>query len=149
MDVKKIKELLKIMDENDLAEISIKKGDEEVSLKKNRPEVISMPVVAPAPVAAPVQPGVFEEAPSASGMPANCEEITAPMVGTFYEAAAPGKPAFVSSGSTVKSGDVLCILEAMKIMNEMKSEVSGKIVKVLVENGQAVEFGQPMFWIER
>lgn len=149
MDLKKIKQLLKIMDENDLAEISVQKGDESISLKKQQVNMVPM---AAAPVAAPVSSkaaAAEQDDNDGDDIPANCVEITSPMVGTFYRAASPDSDPFVQVGTNIESGTVLCILEAMKLMNEFKSEISGKISKILIENGQPVEYGQPLFWVEK
>ncbi len=137
VDMKQIKKFLKLMDDNQLVEISVKNGDDAISLRKH--EVVAAPQ---APVIAPSDDNVGD------AIPANCKEITSPMVGTFYRAPSPEAVIFVNVGDFISSGQVLCILEAMKLMNEFKSEVSGKIVKILVENGEAVEFGQPLFLVE-
>lgn len=145
-----IERLAKIINDNSLTEISLEDGEQAITIRKDLPEVVvgaSAPVVA-APASAPV----------AQAKEANVEEnvepevqgkaITSPMVGTFYSASAPDAPAFVEIGSEVKVGDVVCIIEAMKLMNEIKSEQAGKVVKICVKNGDPVEFGQVLMYVE-
>ena len=146
MDMKQIKKLLKLMDDNDLAEISVKQGDHEITLRKQELKGLAQMVAAP--LAAPAEAGSDSEESDEDALPSNCKEITSPMVGTFYRATSPEASAFVSVGDSIKEGQVLCILEAMKLMNEFKSEISGKVVKILVENGQSVEYGQALFVVE-
>jgi len=141
VNVKEIKEMIKIMNENGLAEFEIEKEGLRLRLKKEgRGEVVTH-VERVAPEAKEV-PTVLRETPS------NLVEIKAPMVGTFYRAPAPNAPPFVETGSMVAKDQVVCIIEAMKLMNEIKSEVKGKIAEILVENGEPVEFGQVLFLVE-
>ncbi|MCC5933256.1 MAG: acetyl-CoA carboxylase biotin carboxyl carrier protein [Candidatus Cyclonatronum sp.] len=159
MDLTVIEKLLKLISESELNEVSIEEGNLKVKVKKYAdpvpapveqvyyaaPAAGAAPAAAPAPAAtAPVAADKSAEA-SAAG---KGETIKSPIVGTFYAAPSPQDPDFVKAGDVVKKGDVLCIVEAMKIMNEIESEVSGKIVKVLVSNAQPVEFDQPLFIIE-
>jgi len=148
-DVQKIKELIKIMKENDLAKIDIRHGDDYISLQRVQPPGTTLaPVIAPVPGAgAPL--GVPSTAPGRpAGASAKAEgllEITSPIVGTFYEAPSPDSDPYVEIGSHVDPQAVVCIIEAMKVMNEIKAEVSGIIVEKVVANGQAVEYGQVLF----
>jgi acetyl-CoA carboxylase biotin carboxyl carrier protein len=145
MDIRKIKKLIEIIEESDIAELEIKEGEE--SIRINRYSSTAAPVAyAPAPVAA------APAAPAPAAAPAE-EKITghavkSPMVGTFYRAASPGSKPFAEVGQSVQAGDTLCIIEAMKILNQIESDKSGTISKVLVENGEPVEYGQPLFIIE-
>ncbi len=154
MDIKEIRELIDIVNESDIAELVIKDDGEELVIKKPaacQGVVAAVPAAPPAAsarqeVLAPAEPAT--QAPSES-VPENHVTVVAPMVGTFYTAPAPDAPAYVKVGDTVKTGQPLCIIEAMKLMNEIEAEVSGRIVKVLVENAQPVEYGQPLFVIEK
>lgn len=162
MNLKEIKELIKLLGETDIAEVNLESEGVKVSIKKGSafgvPSAVSVPamatVTAPVPVATPAQvaptaQGKAEVVTSDTSAKANYEYIKSPMVGTFYRTPAPDAPAFVELGQMVKNGQAVCIIEAMKLMNEIEAEVEGKIVEVLVENGQAVEFGQPLFAIEK
>lgn len=147
MDVRKIKKLIELIESSDIAELEIVEGEESVRISRNS----TAPVYAPAPVAAPV--AAPAAAPSTSSPIAepespNGETIDAPMVGTYYSAASPTSPPFVSVGKSVAVGDTLCIIEAMKMLNQIESDKSGVIKEILVENEQPVEFGQPLFVIE-
>jgi acetyl-CoA carboxylase biotin carboxyl carrier protein len=154
LDVDKIRQLVEMMVANDLVEVSLRDGDVEVSLR--RPNVESPPIPLPDPVVqasapaagpTPVQP--TEAAPPAASAAASDDtdlvEITSPMVGTFYSASDPETPPFVAVGTEVHPGSVVCILEAMKVFNEIKAEISGTIERILVKNEQPVEYGQPLF----
>ncbi len=148
MDIRKIKKLIELIEDSDIAEIEIHEGEESVRLSRTSS---AAPVYAPAPAAAPQAIA----APAASAEPAAevVEEITghvvnSPMVGTFYRSASPGAKPFVEVGQKVASGETLCIIEAMKILNQIESDASGTVIKVLVENGQPVEYNQPLFVIE-
>ncbi len=146
IDTNYIEKLAKILSENNLTEITLEDENCAVSLRKEATgvvqtvaaPVVAAPASAPAPVAAPVA------APQVD----NRKTITSPMVGTFYAAPSPDAKPFVQVGDTIKEGDVVCIVEAMKLMNEIDAEVSGKIVEICVENGQPVEFGQVLMYIE-
>ncbi|WP_455216893.1 acetyl-CoA carboxylase biotin carboxyl carrier protein [Kaarinaea lacus] len=150
MDIRKIKKLIELLDESGVAEIEIKEGEESVRISRNAavvapPPMMQMAAPMPAPVAA---------APAAPVAAAPVEEeisghkITSPMVGTFYRSPSPGAPSFTEVGKHVNEGDTLCIIEAMKILNQIEADKSGTVKAILVENGQPVEFGQPMFIIE-
>ena len=161
MDIRKVKKLIELLDETGVAEIEIKEGEESVRISRHptgttftmmSPQMAySAPSAAPVggPVAAPAAPApaAVPAAPAPAAHPPD-QVVTAPMVGTFYSAPAPGAKAFVDIGSEVKPGDVLCIIEAMKMMNQIESDKAGRIVSVLVKNGDPVEFGQPLFVIE-
>ncbi len=156
MKAKEIQELISFLAESGLEEVNIETDNFKVSVKRTpENQVISAPVVhaapAPAPVATP-PPAVSTPAPASEAPAApssdNLVEIKSPMIGTFYRSANPETPAFVEVGSEVKSGDAVCIIEAMKLFNEIESEVSGKIVKVLVDNAQPVEYDQPLFLVD-
>jgi acetyl-CoA carboxylase biotin carboxyl carrier protein len=159
MDIRKVKKLIELLDETGVAEIEIKEGEESVRISRHPTGMATMHMMpshpmqyAPAPAAglAPAAaPASATPAAPAAPAPQNPDQVvTAPMVGTFYSAPSPGAKAFVDIGSEVKPGDVLCIIEAMKMMNQIESDKAGKIVSVLVKNGDPVEFGQPLFVIE-
>ena len=145
-----IEKLAKVLAETGLTEISLEDGEQAITLRKDvivasaAPQVVAAAPVASAP-AAPVASASAAEsaAPAKKGTP-----ITSPMVGTFYKSPSPDSDPFVSVGANVKPGDVVCIVEAMKMMNEIESEVSGKIVEICVEDGQPVEFGQVLMYVE-
>ena len=141
MELDKLKELIKFMNENELCELEIEEEGKRVKLKKFSRE----------------QPPIVSSLPESASKQVSSEkveeredliEIKAPMVGTFYHAPAPGAKPFVEVGDEIQPGDVVCIIEAMKLMNEIKAEIGGKIVKVLVENGAPVEFGEPLFLVK-
>ncbi len=148
-----IEKLAKIIADNDLTEISLEDGEQAITIRKDLPEVnmvASAPAVAAAPQAAPVAPA---QASAPAQAPAAKEEvkgkaITSPMVGTFYAASSPDAAPFVEVGSTVNVGDVVCIIEAMKLMNEIKAEQAGKVVQICVKNGDPIEFGQVLMYVE-
>lgn len=152
MDLRKIKKLIDLLEESNLAELEIKEGEEVVRLSrvpKGTVNVAAAPVMAPmmqapAPVAAPAP--AAEAAPAANALPAG-HVVKAPMVGTFYASASPGAAAFVKVGQQVKAGETLGIIEAMKMFNQIEADVGGTVQAILVENGQPVEFDQPMFVI--
>lgn len=151
MDLKHIKSLLQLISEADVNEVYIEEGDFKIKIKKRSDApVYSAPAPAPAPVASVVVPSAPAAQPAAAAAPAasSTAAIKSPIVGTFYAAASPDAKAFVSVGDVISKGQPLCIIEAMKIMNEIESDVSGKVVAVLVKNGQPVEFDQPLFEIE-
>ncbi|MEV8521514.1 acetyl-CoA carboxylase biotin carboxyl carrier protein [Dyella marensis] len=151
MDLRKIKKLIDLLEESNLAELEIKEGEEVVRLSrvpKGTVNVAAAPVMAPvmqapAPVAAPAPAA---EAAPASTLPAG-HVVKAPMVGTFYASATPGAAAFVKVGQQVKAGETLGIIEAMKMFNQIEADVAGTVQAILVDNGQPVEFDQPMFVI--
>ena len=155
MDLRKLKKLIDLVEESGIAEIEVTEGEEKVRITRS----VAAPAVqtvyaAAAPVqAAPVAAPALSTAPAAAPAPAAAARDLSsaqksPMVGTFYRAASPSTPAFVEVGQTVKASDTLCIIEAMKLMNEIEAEKSGVVKEILVENGQPVEFGEPLFIIE-
>ncbi len=153
MDLRKLKTLIDLVAESGISEIEVTEGEDKVRIVKHGPPppiaVAASPAVisAPAPVAA--LPAAAAAAPApAAAEPLKGHVVKSPMVGTFYRAASPGASPFVEVGQTVKPGDTLCIIEAMKLLNEIEAEVAGVIKECLVENGQPVEYGQPLFVIE-
>ena len=157
MDLRKLKTLIELVQDSGIAELEITEGEERVRIVhgSQRPLVaaaapVSAPVaavVAPAPVAAAAPVAAID--PGAEALAKlDGHVVKSPMVGTFYRAASPGAKPFVDVGDAVKAGQAVCIIEAMKIMNEIESDLEGRIAKLLCENGQAVEFGQPLFVLE-
>ncbi len=154
MKAKEIQELIDYISNSGLAEVKIKTEEFELSIKKyaESAQVVhaaapAAPAPAPAPVAAAPAPAAAPAATPAA-TPSNLVEIKSPMIGTFYLTPNPDSPAFVSEGSSVKAGQTVCIIEAMKLFNEIESEVSGKIVKILVSNATPVEYDQPLFLVD-
>ena len=152
MDIRKVKKLIELLDETGVAEIEIKEGEESVRISRH-PTGPMMHAYA-APMAYAPQP-LAAAAPVAGAPPVAAaprhspdQTVTAPMVGTYYSSPAPGSKAFIDIGSEVKAGDVLCIIEAMKMMNQIECDKAGTVVSILVKNGDPVEFGQPLFVIE-
>ena len=142
-----IEKLAKIIADNDLTEISLEDGEQAITIRKDLPEVnmvASAPAVAAAPQAVPAAP----QAAPAAKEEVKGKAITSPMVGTFYAASSPDAAPFVEVGSTVNVGDVVCIIEAMKLMNEIKAEQAGKVVQICVKNGDPIEFGQVLMYVE-
>jgi acetyl-CoA carboxylase biotin carboxyl carrier protein len=148
MDISEIKRIVKLMEDKGLTEFSMKDDKGELLLKRGcDPQVIYSAPPAAAMPTAPAAPAPAE-APAAAPVPSNLIEITSPIVGTFYRKPAPDKPAHINEGDSVSPDSVVCIVEAMKVMNEIHAEVSGTISKVLVEDGDPVQFGQPLFLVE-
>jgi acetyl-CoA carboxylase biotin carboxyl carrier protein len=153
MDLRKLKTLIDLVSESNISELEITEAEGKVRIVKGGPAaVVAMPAVAVPATAPAVQatapaPAAATPAPSPAAEPAG-KVIKSPMVGTFYRAASPGAKPFVEVGDSVKEGQTVCIVEAMKIMNEIESDVAGKVLQILCENGQAVEFGQPLFIVE-
>ncbi|WP_152226482.1 acetyl-CoA carboxylase biotin carboxyl carrier protein [Pseudomonas sp. SCB32] len=153
MDIRKVKKLIELLEESGIDELEIKEGEESVRISRHSKSaaapIYAAPAYAPAPVAA--APVAAAAAPAAEAAPAapvlNGNAVRSPMVGTFYRAASPTSANFVEVGQSVKKGDILCIVEAMKMMNHIEAETSGVIGQILVENGQPVEFDQPLFTI--
>jgi acetyl-CoA carboxylase biotin carboxyl carrier protein len=154
MDLRKLKTLIDLVAESDIAELEVTEGESKVRIVKSsgipQNQVVMMPSGGVQQYSAPAPAGPAVAAPAAAA-PAPAEPtghiVKSPMVGTFYRSSAPGAPAFIEVGSTVKEGDTLCIIEAMKLLNEIDADISGTVTKILVENGQPVEFGQPLFVI--
>lgn len=163
MEFKQIQELLKAVNKSNISEVSIKDGDFEITIKQAHTEtqyVTMQPAIQQAlpaqqmyapqqPIAAPQQQAPAAAAPATSAAEAsNTVTIKSPMIGTFYRSSSPDKPAFVNVGDEIKPGQVICIVEAMKLFNEIESEISGRIVKVLVDDATPVEYDQPLFLVE-
>jgi len=158
LDIRKVKKLIELLEESGIAEIEIKEGEEAVRISRmptgglvtHLQPMLQAPLLA-APVSAPVAAPAVAAAAGAAAAPArraNEHVVAAPMVGTFYAAATPGAKPFVEIGSEVKEGQVLCIIEAMKMMNQIESDKAGKVTAIMATNGDPVEFGQPLFVIE-
>lgn len=155
IDIRKLKELVRLMVTNDLTELDLRDSEEQVTLRRAsaaaQPQYIAPPVAAPPPAAqaapAPQAAAPAASIPEPSTDDANLLRIESPMVGTFYSAPNPDSPSYVEIGARVSPDTVVCIIEAMKIFNEIKAECSGTIEKVLVKNAEAVEFGQPLFLV--
>ena len=150
IDTNYIEKLAKIISENNLSEITLEDENCAVSLRRELNGAITQVVAAPAQTVAPVATAPVAPAPASTPAPVadNRKSITSPMVGTFYAAPSPDAAPFVQVGDTIKEGDTVCIVEAMKLMNQIDAEVSGKIVEICVENGQPVEFGQVLMYVE-
>lgn len=158
MDIKQIQELIKFVSRSGVNEVAIEQENFKITIKTNQtpvyvnaavPAPMAAAPVAPA-VAAPAQPAAEAKAPNAPAAEDTSKYITvkSPMIGTFYRSSSPDKPSFVNVGDEISAGKVLCIIEAMKLFNEIESEVSGRIVKVLVDNASPVEYDQPLFLVE-
>ena len=156
MDIRKVKKLIELLDESGIAEIEITEGEESVRISRN-PSNFAAPApiyAAPPPAAAPAAPAAQAPTATAPAAPAATDdaegfEVTAPMVGTFYSSASPGTPPFVQVGDQVNEGDTLCIIEAMKMMNQIDAETSGVIKSIRVQNGDPVEYGQTLLVIDQ
>jgi acetyl-CoA carboxylase biotin carboxyl carrier protein len=152
MDLRKLKTLIDLVAESDIAELEVTEGESKVRIVKSsaipQNQVMMVPQQGVQQFSAPA-PAASAPAAAAPALPSEPtgHVVKSPMVGTFYRSSAPGAPAFVEVGATVKEGDTLCIIEAMKLLNEIDADASGTITKILVENGQPVEFGQPLFVI--
>ena len=147
MDVEKLKEVLKLLSGSDVSSLDWKSGDESLTIRRGTPPSAPQPSVGALHLVAPPAAPVAVAAPTATANE-KALTITSPFVGTFYRSASPEAPAFIELGQTVRKGQVLCIVEAMKLMNEIEAETAGRIVEVLVQNGQSVEFGEPLFKLE-
>ena len=160
IDIHKIAKLIELVSNSDVSEINLKQGEEELKITRQKEVVQAVqsvvaaapiaqaPVVAPAASAAAPAPAAPAAAPAASATPNEAKLMKSPMVGTFYRSASPTAAPFVEEGATVKEGDTLCIIEAMKMMNQIQADRAGVIKKILVENGSTVEFDQPLFEFE-
>lgn len=150
MDLRKLKTLIDLVSESNVSELEITEADGKVRIVKAgaAPVAVAMPLMQAQPMAA-AQPAAAVAAPAAEVAPAETGHVVkSPMVGTFYRASSPGAKAFAEVGDQVKEGQAVCIIEAMKIMNEIEADKAGTITKILVDNGQPVEYGQPLFVIE-
>ena len=153
MNIKEIKEMINLMNENGLVELEIEKDGMRIKLKKMGlgQDTLSGPIVVERQNLSPLPSAMEASLGAAKTMPAEAAraiEIKAPMVGTFYRAPSPEAAPYVEIGQIVEPGELICIIEAMKLMNEIKSEIKGKVLEILVDNTEPVEFGQPMFLIE-
>src|SRR5206468_2578915 len=163
MNQKELKELIEFLIEKDITEFELERGDVKVRIKRGTPEAAAAPpadriiTVHPAPVvqpqvvagAVPVAPAAAPAAPPIEKPEEGLHMVHSPIVGTYYESPSPGSPPFVKIGDAVEAGEALCIIEAMKLMNEIESDVTGEVVKKLATNGQPVEYGQPLFAIRQ
>ena len=152
MDIRKVKKLIELLEQSNINELEINEGDESVRISRGGTAVTYAAAPAPAPVAAAPAPAAAPVPAAAETAAPEAEEpaghaVKSPMVGTFYASPAPGSPAFVSVGQTVAAGDVICIIEAMKMMNQIEADKAGTIGAILVEDGEAVEFDQPIVTI--
>jgi acetyl-CoA carboxylase biotin carboxyl carrier protein len=154
MDIRKVKKLIELLEESNIDEIEIKEGEESVRISRNGAAAIAAGLSAPmmmapmaAPLAAPVAPAAPSAIEAASAPAINGHVVKSPMVGTFYRSPSPSSPVFVEPGQHVKVGDVICIVEAMKMMNQIEADKAGVVEAVLVEDGQPVEFDQPLVTI--
>ncbi len=147
MDIRKVKKLIELLEESGVSEIEISEGEESVRISRY-PKTGAITVAPAAQTAAPAPPAAPAAPATAAASPVRGQQVTAPMVGTFYSGPAPGAKPFVEIGTEVKPGDTLCVIEAMKMMNQIESEFAGRIVSILIENGSPVEFGQTLFVIE-
>ncbi len=154
MDLRKLKTLIDLVSDSNVSELEITEAEGKVRIVKSGPAPVAMVTQMAAPVAAPVAAAApAAAAPAAAPAPAPeaapaGHQVKSPMVGTFYRSSSPGAKSFVEVGSQVKEGDTICIIEAMKILNEIEADTSGTITQILAENGQAVEYGAPLFIIE-
>jgi len=157
MDIRKVKKLIELLDESGIAEIEITEGEESVRISRYStsaaPAPMAAPVMAPVAVAAPTPVAAPAPAAAAPAPVAEPEEdgfqVSAPMVGTYYNAPSPGSPAFVQVGDKVSEGDTLCIVEAMKMMNQIEAEIAGTVKSIRAQNGDPVEYGQVLFVIDQ
>jgi acetyl-CoA carboxylase biotin carboxyl carrier protein len=153
MDLRKLKTLIDLVAESGIAELEVTEGEDKVRIVKHATNLAAAPaptatVVGAAPAAPTPATLAAEAAAAAEAEAAAGHVVKSPMVGTFYRSPSPGAPAFIEQGAVVKAGDTLCIIEAMKLLNEIEADVGGTVKKILVENGQPVEYGQALFIIE-
>jgi acetyl-CoA carboxylase biotin carboxyl carrier protein len=151
MDIRKVKKLIELLEESGISELEISEGEESVRISRHprmamqAPMTMASPMVQAAPLPAPVTPATA----AGEHKPRNDDHtVTSPMVGTYYSAASPGAKSFVEIGTEIKVGQILCIIEAMKMMNQIESDKAGRVTAILAKNGEPVEFGQPLFIIE-
>ncbi|MEA3150993.1 MAG: acetyl-CoA carboxylase biotin carboxyl carrier protein [Gammaproteobacteria bacterium] len=150
MDIRKVKKLIELLEESGISELEISEGEESVRISRHPRMAMQAPMVAAAPLAAaPMAAPATPATAAGEHKPKNDEStVTSPMVGTYYSASAPGAKSFVEIGSEIKVGQILCIIEAMKMMNQIESDKAGRVTAILAKNGEPVEFGQPLFIIE-
>ena len=149
MDIRKVKKLIELLEESNINELEITEGEESVRISRGAPAAAPSYAAAPAPAPAPAapQPAAAPAQPETPSAASTGHSVNSPMVGSFYRSPAPGSPAFVEVGSSVKKGDVICIIEAMKMMNQIEADKSGTIGAILVDDGEPVEFDQPLVTI--
>jgi acetyl-CoA carboxylase biotin carboxyl carrier protein len=146
-DLNQVRELLAILNQTDIEELSLKSSDFELTIRKGSSSISVQPAATPvAPASLAV--AVSAAAPAVPVVDKSWVEVTSPMVGTFYRSPAPDEPSFVDVGDTIRKGQTICIIEAMKLMNELEAEVNGEIMEILVENGKPIEFGQPLMRVK-
>jgi len=154
MNQKELRELIEFLKEQDIAEFELERGDVKVRIKRGAPVVAAAvpvqttPLLTASPSGNPAPASTEALGPKPPAADEGLHIVKSPIVGTFYESPSPGSPPFVKPGDAVEAGQVLCIIEAMKLMNEIQAEAAGEVVKIYVENGQAVEYGQPLFGIK-
>ena len=150
MDIRKVKKLIELLDESGVAEIEIHEGEESVRITRNCPTVAQevYAVAPPVPAAAPAAAAPVEAVAEAVVEKITGHEVKSPMVGTYYSAPSPGAPAFTEVGQKVNKGDTICIIEAMKLLNQIEADVSGTVTSICVENGEPLEYGQTICVIE-
>ena len=154
MDIRKIKKLIELLERSEVDEIEVHEGEESVRIRRSPPAVMAVPApglaypAAPAPPPAPRAPAPPEASTDAAEPEMAGHAVTSPMVGTFFAASSPGSRPFVSVGQRIEVGDTLCIIEAMKILNQVEADCTGVVTAILVENGQPVEYGQPLFTVD-
>ena len=151
MDIRKVKKLIELLEESGISELEISEGEESVRISRHPRIAMQAPMAAPASIiaAAPVAAPTLPATAAGEHKPRNDDQtVTSPMVGTYYSASAPGAKTFVEIGMEVKLGQILCIIEAMKMMNQIESDKAGRVTAILAKNGEPVEFGQPLFIIE-
>ena len=153
MDIRKVKKLIELLEESGISELEIHEGEESVRISRYSQNSVPVPQMYAPPMAMSPQVSVPATTPVTSGESATAAEVSghtinSPMVGTFYRASSPGAKAFVEVGQQVNAGDTLCIIEAMKLLNQIESDKSGKVKAILVENGQPVEYNEPLFIID-
>ena len=151
-DLNQVRELLAILNQTDIEELSLKSSDFELTIRKGMyapTTAVAQTAVAPAMTAVAAETVVLAatSAPP-NAIDKNWVEVTSPMVGTFYRASGPDEPAFIEVGDTIRLGQIICIIEAMKLMNELEAEVTGEVMEILVENGKPIEFGQPLMRVK-
>jgi acetyl-CoA carboxylase biotin carboxyl carrier protein len=148
MDIRKVKKLIELLEESGISELEISEGEESVRISRHPRTAMQLPMAAAMPMAAPPAPATPATA-AGEHKPRNDDNtVTSPMVGTYYSASAPGAKSFVEIGTEIKVGQILCIIEAMKMMNQIESDKAGRVTAILAKNGEPVEFGQPLFIIE-
>lgn len=149
MDIRKVKKLIELLEESGISELEISEGEESVRISRHPRGTLQTIAAAPAPAGSPPPVASLPATSAGEHKPRNDEHtVTSPMVGTYYASASPGAKSFVEPGSEIKVGQILCIIEAMKMMNQIESDKAGRVTAILAKNGEPVEFGQPLFIIE-